>query len=133
MSKDSLTVLFAEDNPDNRIPVACDLRNEGFDVVEVFNPKQAMMALAEMDFDLVILDLVMPESNPHGGEQVLKFMKGEKIRTPVILATAWGYNGPALRATDVYPAVVKSILTKSFSSEELLEAINAALAQPVTN
>jgi CheY-like chemotaxis protein len=125
-------ILFAEDNAEDRIPVARYLRGQGWDVTEVFDPMQAIETLVEnkdTPFDAVILDLVMPENNPKGGEEVLEFMKkqeGGKPPTPVILATAWGYNGPAQRAKAVYPTAVKAILTKTFALKELSDALMAA-------
>jgi CheY-like chemotaxis protein len=134
-------ILFAEDNPEDRIPVAKYLRNKDWDVTEVFDPEQAIEILKEnkdKPFDVVILDLVMPENNPKGGEQVLRFIRSQdkhqrrQTPTPVILATAWGYNGPAQRAKAVYPEAVKSILTKTFALKDLSDALIAACAAPKT-
>lgn len=124
MTKTEKTVLFAEDNPEDRIPAAEYLRRFGWRVDEVFDPTKAKESLREATFDVVVLDLVMPENNPKGGEEVLLFMKQRGIKTPVILATAWGYNGPAQRARNIYPEVVRRILTKTFPPSDLLAAIN---------
>jgi CheY-like chemotaxis protein len=131
-------ILFAEDNPEARIPVAKYLRSRDWDVTEVFDPEQAIQILEEnkeTPFDAVILDLVMPENNPKGGEQVLAFIKkqdGGNRQTPVILATAWGYNGPAQQAKAIYPEAVKAILTKTFALQELLDALTAACGATCT-
>lgn len=128
-------ILFAEDNPEDRIPVAKYLRSKNWDVTEVFDPKQAIEILKEnkdTPFDAVILDLVMPENNPKGGEEVLAVMKDLEVGrrpTPVILATAWGYNGPAQRARAKYPEAVKSILTKTFALKELTDALTVAIGK----
>jgi CheY-like chemotaxis protein len=101
----------------------------------VAGPEQAIEILDEnkdTPFDAVILDLVMPENNPKGGEEVLQFLRNQddehkrKTPTPVIIATAWGYNGPAQRAKAVYPEAVKAILTKTFALKELLVVLVAA-------
>ena len=132
-------ILFAEDNPEDRIPVAKYLRNKGWDITEVFDPGQAIEILNEnkdTPFDAVILDLVMPENNPEGGEEVLRFIRKQdkeqqrQTATPVILATAWGYNGPAQRAEAVYPEAVKAILTKTFALQELSDASATACQRP---
>lgn len=127
-------LLFAEDNPEDRIPLAKYLRSKGWDVTEVFDPEQAIDSLkenAETPFDVVILDLIMPENNPKGGEQVLEFMKKQDVQlhriTSVVLATAWGYNGPAQNAKALYPEAVKSILTKTFALKELSDALDKAI------
>jgi CheY-like chemotaxis protein len=119
-----LRILFAEDNPRDRAPVSEYLIEKGCDVVEVCDPDQAQVALKEGTFDAIILDLIMPEDNPEGGKEVLKYMKRHGISTPVILATAWGYNGPAQDATRANPEVVKCILTKTFTPKELWAALS---------
>jgi len=72
----------------------------------------------------------MPEDNPKGGERVLKTIKEIDLKhnrtTPVILATAWGYNGPAQDASAIYPAAIKTVLTKAFSLRDLNNALIAA-------
>jgi CheY-like chemotaxis protein len=130
-------ILFAEDSPEGRIPVAKYLRSKRWEVTEVSDPAQAIEMLKEnkdTPFDVVVLDLVMPENNPKGGEEVLCFLRKQdanKRQTPVILATAWGYDGPAQSAKAVYPEAVKCILTKTFSLKELSDALVAACgAQP---
>ena len=112
------------------------LRSKGWNVTEVFDPEQAIELLKENEdtpFDAVILDVVMPEDNSEGGEEVLAFIKKQdagKRRTPVILATAWGYNGPAERAKAAYPEAVKATLTKTFALKELTDALIAACGAP---
>ena len=128
MAASEPVLLFAEDNPEDRIPVARFLRAKGYRVVEVISPQQAKESLMEAEFDVIILDLVMPEDNPRGGEEILQFMHDNGIETPVILATAWGYDGPAQRAKSAYSQVVRCVLTKTFDSSELVAAINVALA-----
>ena len=126
-------VLLAEDNPEDRIPLAKYLQGKDWDVTEVLNPEQAIEEIKENEktpFDVLILDLIMPEDNPKGGEQVLKFVKQMDARlsrtTPVILATAYGYNGPAQAAKAAYPNAVKCTLTKSFALADLLKAMHSA-------
>lgn len=132
MAKIKKTVLFAEDAPEDRVPAAKYLSRKGYDVVEVFDPKQAIESLKEARFDVVILDLVMPEDNPQGGEEVLRFMKKHRIKTPVILATAWGNNGPALKARAIFPEIVCSILTKTFEPSDLLKTVELAISSSST-
>jgi CheY-like chemotaxis protein len=130
-------ILVAEDDPAIRIPMARFLReqkyrNTRFDVIEVYHPKQAQDALrdskSDQAFDVIVLDLVMPGNNPEGGRQVLEFMAGKEIYAPVIVATAYGYDGPADRVRQDF-SVVKGVLTKSFPLEELWKAIETVLEE----
>lgn len=120
-------ILVAEDDPAIRIPMARFLRRQMHEVVEVYHPVHAQQALRESKeegerLDLIVLDLIMPANNPNGGREVLEFMRDENIETPVILATAYGYNGPADRARRDFPTV-KDVLTKTFPLEELQSLI----------
>ena len=128
------TILFAEDMPDDRIAVADFLRTREHHVIEVVNPKQAMECLAEhktgmVHIDIIILDLVMPEDNPKGGVQVLTFMQAEGIIVPTIIASAWGYDGPAREAEEACPDAVRRVMTKTFLPDELLREIEDVLEQ----
>jgi len=121
------TVLFAEDNPGDRIPIVDYLEARGYEVIPVVDPQQAIKCLDKYEsaIDVLVLDLAMPDNNPEGGEQVLRFMRDSTppIPTPVIIASAFGYNGPAERAKATYPEVWRATLTKTFLPAELLTEI----------
>jgi CheY-like chemotaxis protein len=124
MGKTTKRILYAEDHAGDRAPVTAFLQAKGLDVVEVTDPSQAMEALSEGDFDLVVLDLIMPEGDPEGGERVLQYMVDHGKETiPVILATAYGYNGPAARAKTKFSGIVKDVITKTFDPPELYARI----------
>jgi CheY-like chemotaxis protein len=123
-------ILLAEDEPTTRIPIAKYLRHCGYEVVEVFDPDQAKQALREAKendkpFSVVVLDLLMPSTNPEGGREVLCYMGENQMGDwPVILATAYGYNGPASRLREEF-SNVRKVLTKTFPTARLREAIDA--------
>ena len=129
--KKLIKVLYAEDRPADRLPVADFLRAKGCEVTEVSNPDQAIDCLKDGQeaYDVVVLDIVMPEGNAEGGEKVLDNMEQNDIISPVILATAWGYNGPAKRARDAHPSIVREIITKTFLPSQLYETIVHVLKQ----
>jgi two-component system sensor histidine kinase RpfC len=59
--KSTLNILVAEDNPVNQAITRKILISEGHQVTIVSNGKEALEALSDNDFDLVIADLRMPE------------------------------------------------------------------------
>jgi len=122
-------VLYADDDRGLRRAIADDLRDEGYDVFEAKDPEQAKAALSEQEFSVILLDLVMPEHNVNGGEEVLKFMRDRQIETPVLLLTAFGYNGPAETVRQQYSDLVMGILTKSFESVEVSNAVSELLSK----
>lgn len=122
-----MTILYAEDDRGVRMAVTAELEAQGHVVVEVFNANMARQALTEETFDVILLDLAMPEYDQKGGERVLAFMKEEGIMTPVLLLTAFGHNGLAEAAKRAHPDVVAGILHKTFDPTDVVTAIDKVL------
>jgi two-component system cell cycle response regulator DivK len=55
------TILYVEDNPDNRSLIRRVLEAEGYAVVEAINAKQALEMLETAQVDLVLMDINMPD------------------------------------------------------------------------
>ncbi len=55
------TILYVEDNPENRILVRRVLNAEGYSVVEAGNASQALEQLHTGGLDLILMDISMPE------------------------------------------------------------------------
>ncbi len=55
------TILYVEDNPDNRSLIRRVLEAEGYAVVEAINATQALEKLESSSIDLVLMDINMPE------------------------------------------------------------------------
>ena len=64
--------------------VASALEDEGMDVVRVSDGSKVLSTLAKQDFDLVLLDLILPVRN---GFKILEDMKKKKIHVPVLIFT----------------------------------------------
>ena len=70
MSSDSGRLLVVDDNEDNRYTLTNRLKRQGYgDVVTANDGRQALELLRAKPFDLVLLDIMMPELN---GYQVLE-------------------------------------------------------------
>jgi len=97
------------------------LKKKGFDVTNSFTGKEAVEIINKDDFDVVITDIRLPDSD---GMEILKRVKEKDISTPVILMT--GY-------TDIKTAVnamkqgAFDYVGKPINPEELLNTINASL------
>ncbi len=61
--KPSLRILLAEDSPTNQLIATYNLEQAGYVVEVADNGYKAVQALGEQDFDLVIMDVFMPEMN----------------------------------------------------------------------
>jgi two-component system cell cycle response regulator DivK len=55
------TILYVEDNPDNRLLIRRVLVSEGYSVVEAANAKEAFTRIHEAAPDLILMDINMPD------------------------------------------------------------------------
>jgi two-component system response regulator RegX3 len=113
-------ILLADDEPDIVAPVTYALRAEGFDVDAVGNGEQALDAARSGDYDLVVLDVMMPKLS---GTDVCRLLRAESI-VPIVMLTAKDAEidrvvGLELGADDY--------VTKPFSTRELASRIRALL------
>ena len=81
-----------------------ELEEEGYDVTTASSGKEAMEKFEQEEFDLVTLDILMPDVD---GITVLRKMKELKPRMPIIMSTAYDYRDDfAVWASEAY--LVKS-------------------------
>ena len=80
-------VLVVDDEYVNRAIVCRLLKKAGFATVEASNGIEALEAIVATDFDMILLDIVMPEMN---GFEVLKTLRRQhsELDLPVIMVTA---------------------------------------------
>jgi signal transduction histidine kinase/CheY-like chemotaxis protein len=81
-------VLLAEDNPINALLARALLERGGCEVVTVGTGAEAVRALVEAPYDLVFLDLHMPELDGFGAAAAIRALEGARARTPLIALTA---------------------------------------------
>ncbi len=116
----SLSILVADDNVTNRLVISKILERGGHAARCVANGEDALGALEEETFDLVILDVNMPVMTGIEAAKLFRFMEPQGTRIPIIALTA-----------DVTPEVVAetlaagmdACLTKPVRPETLLKAI----------
>lgn len=81
-----------------------ELEEEGYDVTTAGSGKEAMEKFESGEFDLVTLDILMPDVD---GITLLRRMKEIKPRMPIIMSTAYDYRDDfAVWASEAY--LVKS-------------------------
>ena len=78
-------VLLADDHPNNRELIAILLKRMNITVTEVENGKQALETIFYQKFDLILLDIHMPQMD---GTEALKQIRAAGNYTPVIALTA---------------------------------------------
>jgi CheY-like chemotaxis protein len=75
-------ILIADDNRAIAMTLELKLKQEGFETKLVSNGKEAIDLLEKEKFDLLLLDLIMPEMN---GFDVLRALNQKGIKIPVIV------------------------------------------------
>ena len=119
-------LLIAEDTLLTQKLIAMFVSPSGAEITFVDNGKQALLALQDDDYDVVIMDVQMPIM---GGMQALQAMhawqldKGQPL-VPVILQTADNRAETKKRALAMGAV---TFLAKPYSKQSLLEAIGFAL------
>jgi len=112
-------VLIVEDEPEMAGLLARGLREESYEVSHARDGRSALELSATQDFDLILLDVMLPRMN---GLQVAQQLRQREQATPVLMLTA----------RDALPDIIKGLdagaddyLTKPFSFQELLARIRA--------
>lgn len=119
----SLRLLYIEDNETIRKRVSETLRENDFFVREIGTVADARRAFDEGNFDLVLLDVLLPDGN---GIDLLRELRGGKnVSVPVIILSALGEEiDERVSGLD---AGANDYLAKPFSTRELIARIRVAV------
>jgi len=117
------TILIVDDERATRHTLADLLHREGYRVVEAASGPEALDLLASQAFDLVMLDLKMPEMD---GTEVLQAARPQAPDTVFIILTAYGTLDSAMIAIR---NGASDYLLKPSSPQEIVRAVDAGLAQ----
>ena len=124
MSEDGPVLLVVDDNEDNRYTLTRRLKRRGYDnVVTAVHGRHALDLLAERPFDLVLLDIMMPEMD---GYEVLETMKADsKLRdVPVVMISALDEIDSVVRCIELG---AEDYLAKPFNPTLLHARVGACL------
>jgi class 3 adenylate cyclase len=117
MTSEQGHILVVDDFPTNRLKLSLGLKKQGHTVAEAESGRQALDMLSAEPFDLVLLDILMPEID---GYEVLRQMKGNSAlrNVPVIVISAQDelesvVQGIELGAEDYLPKTFDPILLKA--------------------
>ena len=119
-------ILIVEDEARIARVISLELKHEGYAVEIAGNGKDAInLALAE-DWDLILLDVMLPEMS---GFEVLRRLRMQDEQTPVILLTARNSVFDKVNGLD---HGANDYITKPFEMEELLARIRSAIRVATT-
>ncbi|WP_139492847.1 response regulator transcription factor [Brevibacillus dissolubilis] len=113
-------ILIADDEFALRFLLTETLADEGYEIVEAEDGQEAVLALGEHTFDLIILDYMMPEKTGVEVCQWLRASGNANVDVPVILLTAKTQEKDREKAMEVG---VTTYMIKPFSPLQLLDVV----------
>jgi two-component system, OmpR family, alkaline phosphatase synthesis response regulator PhoP len=121
-----MRILLVEDEKGLIVTLTDRLESEGFAVVSAADGKSGFELASSEQFDLIILDVMLPKKN---GYDIARDLRQKGIQTPILMLTAKGETidkvlGLKLGADDY--------LTKPFEVMELLARVEALLRRSPT-
>lgn len=115
-----LNILIVEDEPKIREIIRTYANKESMIVYEAGSGKEAFELFEERDYHMVILDVMLPDTD---GWTILRRLR-EKSNTPIIMLTARGEEEDKLFGFDLG---ADDYVTKPFSAKELMARIKTVL------
>ena len=114
-------ILVVDDEEDIREALKEYLAELGYEVSVAENGKTAYEALLAKDYDLVLLDMFMPEMN--GAEVLLRLKEAGKSPSYVVLMTGYAGEDTATIEALKQEGIIKKVLRKPFSFKDLEDVI----------
>ena len=114
-------LLLVDDEDNLRSMLDAALRHNGFEVHAVASGRAAIDQAAQVDPDLIVLDVMLPDLD---GFEVCRRLRADGIRTPVVFLTAKDATEDKVRGLTLGG---DDYLVKPFSLDELVARINAVL------
>lgn len=115
-----MKILLIEDEPGISTFIKKGLEEHSHEVTQAFDGMTGLSLAAQSDFELIILDVIMPHMN--GLELCRRLRAGEYEETPILMLTALGTTEDVVSGLD---AGADDYLTKPFRFKELLARIRA--------
>jgi sigma-B regulation protein RsbU (phosphoserine phosphatase) len=132
-------LLVVDDNDDNRYTLTRRLAREGYtNLTTATNGREAIGLLQSKPFDLILLDIMMPEAN---GYEVLQHMKTDPglREIPVIMISALSEMDSVIRCIELgaedylpkpfNPTLLRARVGASLEKKRLRDAVRASLAR----
>lgn len=115
------TILLVEDSPSNQMIAKAILAKNGFDVVIANNGKEAVAALESTSYDLILMDLQMPEMNGFEACTCIRDLQNNKSDIPIIAMTA---NVSQQDQVQCQSVGMDDFLTKPINKIKMLEVLH---------
>ena len=122
-------ILVVEDEIHLQIAIEFIIQSIGHEVIKAFNKQDALTEFQKSNPDLIILDIMMPESSndagniqPNAGLDVFRAIHKQNDQVPIIILSI---KAKSIDITDDIKA--DAFLTKPFSTEDLINCVHRLL------
>jgi len=115
------SILIVEDEKILRISLSDALKDEGYTVLAVMNGKEALAAIEQGEFSLIITDIRLPDIS---GMEILTQSMQIAAAVPVVMMTGYGNIKDAVESMRIGAF---DYITKPFDLEEMFVTVSKAL------
>jgi signal transduction histidine kinase/CheY-like chemotaxis protein/HPt (histidine-containing phosphotransfer) domain-containing protein/predicted hydrocarbon binding protein len=119
--RQKVRILVAEDNPMNQKLAVTFLKKAGYRVDAVEDGRMVIESLRRTAYDLILMDVQMPEMDGFEATKIIREMEGEAKHTPIIAMTAHAMKGDRERCLQ---AGMDGYISKPITTQELFDTIN---------
>jgi len=116
----TIRILLAEDNPVNRKLAITVLSKAGFEIDAAVNGKEAVEAMENKAYDVVLMDVQMPEMDGFEATAAIRNARKPWSEIPILAMTAHAMQGDREKCL---AAGMNDYLTKPIQPKVLIEAI----------
>ena len=117
-------ILIIEDDPATLTGIEETLKEEHFDVATVMSGQMGYDKAKEGKYDLIILDIMLPEKN---GIDICKDLRKNNVNTPILMLTGKKEEIDKVIGLEIG---ADDYVTKPFSIRELVARVKALLRRP---
>lgn len=114
-------ILVVDDEDALRLVLSTELEGEGYHVASAADGQEAINILGGQDFDLILLDIKMPNVD---GFEVLKFVKEKQPKTKVVMLTGFADLKNAIESKKLG---AEDFVSKPYDLVDLLTTVERVL------